>query len=308
MKMINSLDLYKCLSCGTEDLILNDQALECKACKATYSFNSSSGCYNFLTKDEHNDLFLKDINLDDLDDAVTKADNSQVRLYDEQTYVESDYAKNLVGELNLQNGALMLDHGCGRGHFSSMFSNLGYQVASADILEYALSSLDSDKKAVCNLAKLPYKDNTFDGVLSLDVFEHLRPSTMNSVINEIFRVLKPGGVFLISFPGNRIPDLIGIHFINIFILFMRLLGSNYPFMRSNKIKAHINLNSPWHFKRALRKAGFSGVISPYNNKFMTLPKKFRFLAKLLNFPLIAPIFIHQMHGVLTKPKPNNLGK
>lgn len=304
--MINNFDLYKCLSCGAEDLIFDDQALQCKACKATYSFNSSSGCYNFLTKDEHNDLFLKEINLEDLDEAVSETDNSQVRLYDGQTYIESDYAKNLIGELNLQNGALILDHGCGRGHFSSMFTNLGYQVASADILEDALFCLDSDKKAVCNLAKLPYKDNTFDGVLSLDVFEHLRPSTMNSVINEIFRVLKPGGVFLISFPGNRIPDFLGIHLINIFISLMRLLGSNYPFMRSNKIKAHINLHSPWYFKNAFKKAGFLGHINSFNNKFMTLPKKFTFLAKLLNHPLIAPIFIHQMHGVLTKPKPNNL--
>lgn len=303
--MISNLDLYKCVECGSDSLTFDGQALQCKACKASYSFNSSSGCYNFITEDEHNDLFLQEINLEDLDDAISESDNPQNRLYDDKTYVESDYAKNLVAEFNLPNGALMLDHGCGRGHFSSMFSNLGYQVASADILEEALSNLDSDKKAVCNLANLPYKDNTFDGVLSLDVFEHLRPSTMDDVINEVFRVLKPGGVFLISFPGNRIPDLVGIHLINIFVLLIRLFGSSYPFMRSNKIKAHINLNSPWHFKKAFKKAGFSGSINAFSNKFLTLPKNLVFLAKLLNNPLIAPIFIHQMHGVLIKPKLNN---
>ena len=304
--MIDNSDLYKCLSCGLEDLISHDQTLHCRSCKTSYSLNPSSGCFNFLTKDEHNDLFLQEINLEDLDDAISEKDNSQIRLYDDQTYLESDYAKNLVTELNLQDGALMLDHGCGRGHFSSMFTNLGYQVASADILEEALSTLDSDKKAVCNLAKLPYKDNTFDGVLSLDVFEHLRPNTMDTVINEVFRVLKPGGVFLISFPGNRIPDFLGIHLINIFILLIRMLGSKYPYMRSTKIKAHINLNSPWYFKKAFKKAGFLGNINSFSNKFITLPKKFLFLAKLLNHPLIAPIFIHQMHGKLIKPKLNNL--
>lgn len=305
---MNNQDLYRCPSCGAEDLTFDHQSIQCNACKSVYPFDSSSGCYNFLSKAEHDDLFLQEVNLEDLDMAVAEVDNSQNRLYDDKTYVESVYAKNLVADFNLEKGALLLDHGCGRGHFSSMFMGLGYQVASADILEEALSNLESDKKAVCNLAKLPYKDNTFDGVFSLDVFEHLIPSTMDFVIDEIFRVLKPGGKLLISFPGNRIPDLVGIHLINIFISLMRLLGSNYPYMRSNKIRAHINLNSPWHFKKAFKKAGFLGHIDAYSNKFLTLPKRLRFLTKLLNYPLFAPIFIHQIHGVLEKPKPKNSGE
>lgn len=293
---------YKCISCGSEDLVFDGQALQCNACNANYHFNQSSGCLNFLSDDEYDDLFLKDINLEDLEEAISEADNTQNRLYDSQYYLESDYAKKLVKDFNLHDGAAILDHGCGRGHFSAMFASLGYHVASADILEESLAHLNSDNKTVCNLAKLPYKDNTFDGVFTLDVFEHLRPSTMDDVINEIFRVLKPGGVLLISFPGNRLPDLFGIYFINIFVFFMRLFRSNYPYMRSNKIKAHINLHSPWYFKRAFRKAGFTGNIDPVNDKFMTLPKRFIPLAKLLNNRLIAPIFIHQMHGVLVKPK------
>ena len=254
--MIN-VEQYKCNTCGSVNLIFDGKVLQCKECKTEYPFNEHSGCLNFLNK-ELDDESLKNINLEDLEEAISQADNSQNRLYSSQYYLESDYSKNLVKEFNLNKGASILDHGCGRGHFSDMFSGLGYNVASADILEASLSHLSSDNKTVCNLAKLPYQDNYFDGVFSLDVFEHLRPNTMDDVINEIYRCLKPGGVLLISFPGNRLPDLIGIHLINIFVFFMRLFGSNYPYMRSNKIDAHINLHSPWYFKKAFKKARGKG--------------------------------------------------
>jgi SAM-dependent methyltransferase len=299
--MNDSINHYRCTSCGHNHLTLQDKDLVCANCNTVFNFNVTSGCFNFLTKEEKDDLFLKEINLEDLEETKSSAGGSQIRLYSEEDYLNSDYAKNLFAEFNLEDDAFVLDHGCGRGHFSEYFAKKGYKVASADILEDALAGLDSDKKAVCNLAKLPYKDNTFDGVFSLDVFEHLIPDTMDFVIEEIYRVLKPGGVMLISFPGNRIPDLVGRHFVNIFVFFLRLFGSSYPYMRTNKIKAHINLNTPSHFRKAFKRAGFLGDIKPYSNKFMTLPRKLVFLARLLNFPLIAPLFIHQIHGLVSKP-------
>ncbi len=294
------LNNYKCVNCDSEHTIIVDEGIKCESCKSFFKFNELTGCYNFLRK-EDDDLLLKEINLEDLQEEEARED-SQIRLYSEEDYIQSDYAGNLVREFNLKEGALILDHGCGRGHFSKMFSDLGYKVFSADILEDAMSKLESKNKSVCNLTKLPYKDNTFDGVFSLDVFEHLIPKSMDNVINEIYRVLKPGGILLISFPGNRIPDFIGIHILNIFVFFLRLFGSNYPYMRSNNIRAHINLHPPSKFKKSFKKAGFLGEIRPYSNKFMTLPRSLVFLAKILNFSFLAPIFIHQMHGYLKKPK------
>tara|TARA_B100001027_G_C16061503_1_gene238782 strand:+ start:148 stop:501 length:354 start_codon:yes stop_codon:yes gene_type:complete len=109
-------------------------------------------------------------------------------------------------------------------------------------------------------------------------------------------------ILLISFPGNRIPDLIGIHILNIFIFFLRLLGSNYSYMRSNNVRAHTNLHPPSKFEKAFKNVGFLVEIKPYTNKFMTLPKSLVIFAKILNFSLLPPIFIHQMHGFLKKLK------
>jgi SAM-dependent methyltransferase len=50
---------------------------------------------------------------------------------------------------------------------------------------------------------LPLPDNCVDIYQSEDVFEHIDPRELPSVINEIYRVLKPGGLFRLSLPDYR---------------------------------------------------------------------------------------------------------
>ena len=52
-----------------------------------------------------------------------------------------------------------------------------------------------------NLTKLTYKNNTFDLVLSSDIFEHVR--TPFAGFKEVDRVLKPGGFHIFSIPLVR---------------------------------------------------------------------------------------------------------
>ncbi len=52
---------------------------------------------------------------------------------------------------------------------------------------------------VANALALPYKENTFDKVVSIRFF-HILPFAMQKAITqEVFRVLKPGGVFVVEF-------------------------------------------------------------------------------------------------------------
>ena len=47
---------------------------------------------------------------------------------------------------------------------------------------------------------LPLKDNTVDLIQSEDVMEHIEYNMLQQTINDIYRVLKPGGLFRLSMP------------------------------------------------------------------------------------------------------------
>lgn len=50
---------------------------------------------------------------------------------------------------------------------------------------------------------LPLKDNSVDRFQAEDVFEHIEIEKIPSIINEIYRILKPEGVFRLSIPDYR---------------------------------------------------------------------------------------------------------
>lgn len=55
--------------------------------------------------------------------------------------------------------------------------------------------------------RLPFMDNTATGAQAQDVLEHLEFSKVHFVLDEVFRVLKPGGLFRLSVPDYRAPLL-----------------------------------------------------------------------------------------------------
>src|SRR6185295_15609838 len=52
---------------------------------------------------------------------------------------------------------------------------------------------------------LPYADASIAKIQAQDVLEHLPFDKVSSVLDEIYRVLKPGGVFRLSVPDYRSP-------------------------------------------------------------------------------------------------------
>jgi 2-polyprenyl-6-hydroxyphenyl methylase/3-demethylubiquinone-9 3-methyltransferase len=96
-------------------------------------------------------------------------------------------------------GKEVLDLGCAGGFMSDEIAQRGARVTGIDpaqkAIEIAIRHAESKQLSIRYDAgvgeKLPYADHTFDIVICVDVLEHV--SDLNKVINEIVRVLKPGG-------------------------------------------------------------------------------------------------------------------
>ena len=87
----------------------------------------------------------------------------------------------------------ILDAGCGPGAALSYLSQFG-DVIGVDISDEALKFAKKRGKVVKgDISDLPFKEETFDAVVAMDLLEHV-PNPKN-VIQEASRVLKNGGFF-----------------------------------------------------------------------------------------------------------------
>lgn len=89
---------------------------------------------------------------------------------------------------------LVLDHGCGSGRHLAYLRESGYKAVGVD---YSFEAATMNKKTVVSYAEeLGFRDNSFDIVLSWGVLHYLSRKKIENAINEIYRLLKPGGTFI----------------------------------------------------------------------------------------------------------------
>lgn len=122
-------------------------------------------------------------------------------------------AKNILENINLKPGQKVLEVGCGNGYYLSLLSRLKIadKLFGVDIDKRALADAKNfinNKHVKLTLApaeKLPFKDNAFDRVVMSEVIEHVMDE--RTALNEVYRVLKPGGIFLLTTCNIEYPFL-----------------------------------------------------------------------------------------------------
>jgi len=100
----------------------------------------------------------------------------------------------------------LLEAGCGTGHWTRFFSDAGFQITATDSSEPMLQRARAKtiKNTVfekADASRLPYKDSQFPVVASITMLEFVNDVTR--VLEEIQRVLQPGGTFLLGCLNER---------------------------------------------------------------------------------------------------------
>ncbi|MFH0943407.1 MAG: class I SAM-dependent methyltransferase [Candidatus Beckwithbacteria bacterium] len=103
-----------------------------------------------------------------------------------------------------------LDIGCGDGSISQLFFsqlkpiNYGLDI-NPDHLSEALKTRIYKKVVCADAAKLPFKSNQFQTVISNSTFEHIKNDLL--AVKEVSRVLRPKGVFILTVVSSRLKPL-----------------------------------------------------------------------------------------------------
>lgn len=117
--------------------------------------------------------------------------------------VESVFFENVtlpIFQRYMDNNYCALDVGCGTGRLTQHLVNSVKEVTAVDYSESMLDLIDDYpnlRKKVGDGHKLPFDNNTFDAVFSLDFLAHF--PTWDALLAEQIRVLKPSGTLVCNY-------------------------------------------------------------------------------------------------------------
>ena len=127
--------------------------------------------------------------------------DAEIRIEHTQRYM---FAKEWVS------GKVVLDAACGEGYGSNILSEGARKVVGLDLdanaIIHAKQKYGSDIVSFVegSIENLPFKDNTFDVVVSFETIEHVNGEIQESFLSEIKRVLKPDGILIMSTPNKKV--------------------------------------------------------------------------------------------------------
>jgi len=112
---------------------------------------------------------------------------------------------------SLRSDQSVLEIGCGTGYFTKELIKTGACITSIDIspnlIEEAINKIHSKniKFKIENAYEMSFDNNSFDAVIGSSVLHHL---DVDKALQEIYRVLKPGGTICFTEPNMMNPQIL----------------------------------------------------------------------------------------------------
>jgi ubiquinone/menaquinone biosynthesis C-methylase UbiE len=170
---------------------------------------------------------------------------------------------NVVFLVRPKEGMLILDLGCGPGEIAIRCAKAGASTIGVDVSKDALKICSQRasnqglemKLFEFNGTTLPFQDSIFDAIVLADVVEHITDDTLNLLLREIRRTLKPDGrVVIHTWPTKNliiISDMLRKATFGRLDFYSRFVTQEYEFM-------HVR----YHSKRSLKQLMCNNSLYP----------------------------------------------
>jgi ubiquinone/menaquinone biosynthesis C-methylase UbiE len=164
--------------------------------------------------------------------AITRFDSNEQ--YFAQRVADTSRYRELFKRFISFQDKTVLDLGCNRGYLlHSFLQHENFNAIGADLVSYYLKDARRDFGDIIQFIQttpttIPLPDNSVDVVYTIDTVEHL--SQPKEIFMEVFRVLKPGGRFLVHFNpwlnphGSHLEDIIAFPWPHVFFSMDTLLA------------------------------------------------------------------------------------
>jgi len=132
---------------------------------------------------------------------VARSFSSATNSYDVSARLQRYTGKHLMPKLPNRNDLSVIDLGCGTGFFTNILASKYKNVIGVDLskkmLEFAKSKSSHEIEWIeADAFHLPFEDASIDLVYSNLMIQWCEP--LGNLLDEITRVLKPGGLFIFS--------------------------------------------------------------------------------------------------------------
>jgi ubiquinone biosynthesis O-methyltransferase len=166
-----------------------------------------------MSKTHNNNKMSKQIEHSDISkffDEMSQGRNEKIQANPVVEYEQHVRAVTVLKFLSAERGEKILDVGCGNARDIVYLVEQGAEVTGIDISEGMVAEAKAELEKlgynkvtleVGDATQLHYADGEFDKVLCSEVIEHIPDA--DKAFSEIYRVLKPNGILVLSTPNPK---------------------------------------------------------------------------------------------------------